>query len=358
MAKETFGEPTERATPKRREEARREGKVARSSELTSALVLLTGVGALSVLGGRILQKLAELTQSGLSTLVHPTLSTAGVYLQFQNLSVQMLFILLPFLLALIVVGLASNVLQVGFMFTGRTLMPRWSVLNPAEGFQRLFSLRSLTELVKAVAKIAVIGTVAYLTVSADLRDVVPMEGAGAGFLLQQVSASTVRLGLRVSGALLVLAVLDYGYQRWEYERSMRMSHQEIEEEMKQTEGDPRVKARIRILQRMISRRRMMTDVAKADVVITNPTHVAVALQYDRAKMAAPVIVAKGMRKLAMRIKDIARENRVPIVEDPPLARLLYKEGTIGQSIPVSLYRAVAQVLAHVWRLRGRARESA
>lgn len=353
MARETYQEPTERATPKRREEARQEGKVARSGELVSALVLLAGVLALSSLGGAMLRNLTQLIQAGLAGLSSHSLSAGSVISLFQRLSVEMLFLLLPLLLTLVAVGLTSNILQVGFLLTLRPLNPRWSVLNPFEGLRRMFSLRSLTELLKAVLKVALIAGVAYLTVSSDLRQIVPLEGATGGALLTRVGAATVRLGLRVGFALLLLAVLDYGYQRWEYERSLRMSRQEIEEEQKQTEGDPRVKTRIRILQRLLARRRMMQEVPKADVVIVNPTHVAVALRYERARMAAPVVVARGLRKLAEKIKAVAQEHSIPIVEDPPLARLLYKEARLGQPIPVSLYKAVAQVLAHVWRLQRR-----
>jgi flagellar biosynthesis protein FlhB len=354
LARETFGEQTERATPKRREEARREGKVARSGELTSSLVLLAGVGALAAFSGSMVRGLADLTRGSLIAMSTPAETQGSVYAIFTRLSLEMTRILLPFVLTVAAVGLAANVAQVGFMISTGPLSPRWAMINPVEGFKRIFSLRSATELVKAILKVAVIGAIAYATVSSDLSRLIPLQGAEGGAVLTHVGQSTVRLGLRVGFALLALAVLDYGYQRWEYERSLRMSRQEIIEEQKQTEGDPQIKARIRLLQRLNARRRMMQDVAKATVVVTNPTHYAVALKYERTQMAAPLVVGKGMRKLAERIKETARQNRVPIVEDPPLARLLYKEGKLGRPIPVSLYRAVAQVLAHVWRLRQRA----
>ena len=353
MANETFGERTERATPKRREEARRQGQVPRSTELTHALVLLVGVGVLAALGGRMLRGLSELVRVQLAGATASAVSVEGVYVLFQRLSMQILMVMLPLVLALILIGLSSNVLQVGFMVTARPLTPRWSAINPIEGFKRIFSLRSVTELVKALLKVGLIGLIAWTTVKADLEQLVPLIGADGTLLLSRVGAATVKLGLRVGAALLVLAILVYGYQRWEYERSIRMSRQEVEEEQKQQDGDPQVKSRIRQMQRQLSRRRMMTAVPTADVVITNPTHVAVALKYDRVTMAAPVVVAKGMRKLAQRIKETAREHHVPIVEDPPLARLLYREAELDRPIPVSLYQAVAQVLAHVWRLRAR-----
>ncbi len=358
MPPETYGERSERATPKRREEARREGKVARSHELTSSLALLAGIGALSALGGGLFRHLAELMRSFLSGGGPLPGSPAQVSDLFQVVAREMATMLLPLLLVLTGVGLASNFAQVGFTLSARPLSPRWSVLNPVEGIQRMFSLRSLTELLKAVLKILIIGFTAWFTVSGDLARLIPLEGADGGVLLQRIGAATVRLGLRVGCALLLLAVLDYGYQRWEFERSIRMSRQEVEEEQKQTEGDPKVKARVRLLQRLTARRRMMADVPNADVVIANPIHLAVALRYDRVEMTAPHVVAMGKRKLAERIKEIARAHGVPIVEDPPLARLLFKEARLGKPIPLSLYRAVAQVLAHVWRLRQQAARGA
>ncbi len=352
MANDAYGERTERATPKRREQARGEGKVARSTELTNALALLAGVAALSFLGGGLMHRLSDLFRGLLSASPSAFASEGGIYRAFQQLALQITMILLPFMVALVAVGIGSNVLQVGFMLTGKPLTPRWSLLDPVEGFKRIVSLRSVTELVKSILKISIIGLIAWLTLKSDIDRLVPLTGSDGPILVSQVGATTVRLGLRVALALLVLGILDYGYQRWEYERSIRMSRQELEEEQKQTEGDPRVKARVRMAQRLLARRRMMIDVAKADVVVTNPTHYAVALKYDRQTMPAPLVVGKGIRKLAERIKDVARENRVPIVEDPPLARLLYRECEVGSAIPVSVYQAVARVLAYVWKLRG------
>jgi flagellar biosynthesis protein FlhB len=353
LANDSYGERTERATPKRRDEARSEGKVARSTELTNAVALLAGVAALAVLGGRLMRGLSGLLRSLLAAPSAGIATEAGVYVVFQHLALQITSILLPLMLSLIAVGLAANVLQVGFMLTSRTVSPRWSLIDPLEGFKRILSLRSLTELAKSILKVVIIGVIAWVTLKGDLDRLVPLTGADGPSLVTQVGGTTIRLGLRVGLALLVLGILDYGYQRWEYERSIRMSRQELEEEQKQTEGDPRVKARVRQAQRLLARHRMMADVAKADVVITNPTHFAVALQYDRKTMPAPLVVAKGTRKTAERIKEVAKEHRVPIVEDPPLARLLYKECEIGSSIPVSVYQAVARILAHVWKLRAR-----
>jgi flagellar biosynthetic protein FlhB len=353
VARETFGERTHRATPRRREEARREGQVARSVELSAALALLVALAALAAFGPGMLQRLGDLTRSLLSGTYSPVATPAAAYRSFRLVSVQVLVTLAPLLLSLLAIGVISNVLQVGFLFTSRPLSPRLSRLDPFQGFARVFGRRGLVELAKALVKVGVIGVIAYLTLSTDLESLLPSLGTDGGALLERVGGTTLKLGLRIGLALLALAALDYGYQRWEHERSIRMSQKEIEEEQKQQEGDPRVRARIRILQRLLSRRRMMAEVPQADVIVTNPVHVAVALKYDRRSMRAPVVVARGMRKLAEKIKKVAGEHSVPIVEDPPLARLLYKEAPLGRPIPVSLYRAVAQVLAHVWRLRER-----
>lgn len=360
MAEQTFGERTERATSKRRDQARSEGKVARSTELNQSLVLLAGVGALAALGGRMLAGVSAMMGGQFQQLGSAASFTneSGIYSLLMHIATQVLILLLPMAAVIALVGLGSNVLQIGFIATSRPVKPRLGAISPVEGFKRIFSLRSVVELFKALLKISIIGLVAWLTLKADFDQIVPLAGADGGLLLESIGGATVKLGLRVGSALLVLAVLDYGYQRWEFERSIRMTKQEIVDEQKQTEGDPVVRARVRMLQRMMSRRRMMRDVQTADVVITNPTHYAVALKYDRDSMAAPMVVARGMRKLALKIRETAKEHSVPIVEDPPLARLLYKESRLGKPIPVSLYRAVAQVLAHVWRLRRQASQTA
>lgn len=358
MAKESFGDRTFGATPRRREEARRQGQVARSPEIGSALVLLASMVALVGLGPALLVRLAEIQRALLSGSWIRIESPESAVFTFQRLSAESLLAIAPLVLVLLAVGVVSNIAQVGFLFTTQTLTPRWSVLDPIQGFARKFGRRGAVEFVKTILKLAVIAGVGYLTLASNLGDLVPLVGADGGTLLSRVGHITVQLGTRIGLALLALAALDYGYQRWEHEQSIRMSRKEIEEEQRQMEGDPHIKARVRGLQRQLSRNRMIASVAKADVVITNPVHVAVALQYDRATMAAPVVVARGLRKIAERIKEEARKHDVPIVEDPPLARLLYKESKLGEPVPVSVYRAVAQVLAHVWRLREARREAA
>lgn len=351
MAEESFGERTERATPRRRQEARRDGQVARSAELTGAIALLAALLALVAFGPGMLQNLGDLMRAGLVDRGDSIETTQGALSVLHHVGGRLLWILTPLLASLMAIGLLVNILQVGFLFTTKPLMPQLSKLDPIKGFTRLFGRRGFVELLKAIAKVSAVGIVAFFTVRSDIESLVPLVGVDGSALLHEMGRSTLRIGLRAGAVLLVLAALDYAYQKWEYEKSLRMSPKEIEEEQKQTEGDPRTRARIRALQRAAARRRMMRDVPTADVVVTNPVHVAVALKYDRARMNAPVVVARGMRKVAQRIKEIAKEHGVPIVEDPPLARTLHRETRVGEAIPASLYQAVAQLLAQIWRLQ-------
>lgn len=351
MARESFGERIHPASSRRRAEARDQGQVARSQDLGSALTVLAGMAAFLVFGPALLGRLRDLTRSLLGGRALPIDTPNGVYGTFSQYSLELLGLLAPFVLAVGLVGTATQVAQVGFHVTSRPLGPRWEALDPIQGFSRRFGRSGLVELFKTLFKVAIVGLTAFVTVKADLEDLVPLLGADGGALVERIGLFTVQLGLRVGLALLVLAVLDYGYQRWEFEQSIRMSQKELEDEQKQSEGDPQIKSRIRFLQRQMSRNRMIAAVAGADVVVTNPIHVAVALKYERGRMNAPVVVAKGLRKMAERIKEEARKHDVPILEDPPLARLLYKEAEVGQAIPASMYKAVAQVLAHVYRLR-------
>ncbi len=352
MANESFGERTQPATPKRRSQARNEGQVARSAEVGSALTVLAAMAGLALLGPTLFYRLSELMRSLLAGGQLEVSTPAGANMVFREMSLHVLGLLAPFVLAILLVGVISNVAQVGFLFTTKPLNPKWQVLDPIQGFGRKFGRRGWVELFKTLFKVAIIGLTAFVTVKADLGDLVPLLGADGGTLVEKIGLFTLQLGFRVGLALLVLAALDYGYQRWEWEQSIRMSRKEIDDEQKQSDGDPQVKSRIRLLQRQLSRNRMIAAVADADVVVTNPVHVAVALKYERGSMDAPIVVARGMRKMAQRIKDEARKHNVPILEDPPLARLLYKEAKLEQPIPVDLYQAVAKILAQVWRLRG------
>jgi flagellar biosynthetic protein FlhB len=256
-------------------------------------------------------------------------------------------------LVLPVFAAAASVLVHGVTFSTKPLNPDLGKLNPGKGIKKIFSLDSVSELVKSIIKIVILSLVAVLAVRGKWAEIAAFSDLGvAGFALQSGRIMLLVIS-RTLWVFAVLAVGDYVYQKWRFEKGLRMSRQEIKEETKSTEGDPLVKSRIKSVQREMARRRMMEDVPTADVVITNPTRLAVALKYDREKAAAPYVVAKGRDLIAARIREIARENGVPIVEDKPLARSLYKSVEIGQESPVDLYKAVAGVLAYVYRLKNR-----
>jgi flagellar biosynthetic protein FlhB len=252
------------------------------------------------------------------------------------------------MLTVVVAAILANVLQVGVMFSSEAITPQVSKIDPIKGFQRLFSLRSLIELIKSIFKICIVGTVAYIVVKGELdRMLILMDQSVWGMMIYLGNIS-FKILLATTIVLIILAILDYIYQRWEYEKSLRMTKQEIKDEYKNTEGDPMIKARIRRIQREIAHKRMMAQVPKADVIITNPTHLAVAIKYDHENMMAPMVVAKGANIIAEKVKQIAEENDVPIIENKPLAQVLYKMVDINSLIPEDLYRAVAEVLAFVY----------
>lgn len=354
MAESAGQERTERATSKRRQEARKRGQVAVSREIPSTLILLTSLGVFYFAGEHLFGQLTRLVASMFGRLnsirVH-TVSDAGA-LAF-DLIPSFLVLLAPVCLPLLVAGVIGNIGQIGFELHLDPITPKLSKLNPAAGLKRVFSLRGLVELAKSVLKIVFVGLIAWSVVSGYLAEFPTLVHRDLGGIWDFAHTAAFKIIFYVSLALIVLAVLDYAYQRWQYEQSLKMTKQEVKDERKQAEGDPKVKARIRTLQRQVAYQRMMAEVPKSDVVITNPTHLAVALRFDPAEMAAPRVVAKGADHIAERIRDIAREHNVPLVENKPLAQALYKMAELGDYIPVDLYRAVAEVLAYVYRLKGK-----
>jgi flagellar biosynthetic protein FlhB len=320
-------------------------------ELNSAFVLLAGLGGLYFFGPRMFSELTALSKTIFANAATFTLTTESVHGYIADGSWVMLRLMAPIVATIMIVGLLINYVQVGVLFTADPLIPDISKLDPIEGFKRLFSLRSFAELVKGVLKVLIVGYVTYITLKGQYHEYLPLMDRTVSQILAFAIDSAFTLFLRIALVLLILAILDYGFQRWEYERNLRMTRYEIKEEMKQMEGPPHLRARIRALQRELSRRRMMKRVPKADVVITNPVHVAVALEYDPAEMEAPTVTAKGARLIAERIKEIATEHDVPIVENPPLAQTLYRSVDIDAEIPYDLYQAVAEILAYVYRLK-------
>jgi flagellar biosynthetic protein FlhB len=346
------------ATQRRREQARKEGNVARSPEFGAAATLLAMVVALhAALPGSVGMSLLDDFHVAFRFNVDELNFNIGTAHTWQ---VQVLYwagrIIIPALVLAVVLGVAVNIGQVGFHVTPEALSPKWDRINPLSGFKRLFSMHGTVEVVKGIAKMAIIGGICYSTVR-DAIDggLLGIAGATLGASMSAVGSLLWLIGIRVSVALLILAVADYAYQRYDYEKNLRMSASEVKQEMKDTDGDPHTKARVRRIQREMSKRRMMQDVPKADVVVTNPTHFAVALLYETTpgKVSAPKVVAKGQDFVAQQIKQLARDSKVPIVENKPLARKLYKDVEVGQEIPGDMYEAVAQVLAFVYRTYGR-----
>jgi flagellar biosynthetic protein FlhB len=346
---------TEAATPRKRSEIRRRGQVARSHDLSSMIVFIGVVVCIHALGGGAASRLQAYMQKSLAGSPEMSLTPRVVFTQGAQAALLLLQTIGPFLLTALLLGLLVNTAQTGFLVSTQALRPDFHRLNPLVGFQRLLSGRGLVETIKALAKLAIIGYIAYATIIGSYPQLLETIRQDIPAVLSFVGELLYRITLRISLFLLVLSAADYGYQRWTFEKSIRMTKEEVKQEFKQHEGNPQMKARIRARMRQMARRRMMEEVAKAAVVITNPTHVAVALKYDAAVMSAPTVVAKGADLLAEKIRELAREHDVPIVENVALARALYKSVDIGREIPGEFYAAVAEVLAFVYRLNARRR---
>ena len=353
MAETAGQERTEKATSKKKEDARNKGQVAISREVSSAMVLLASLGFFYFAGSWMFWNLSEIITrvfQNLDTLQFNTINDASV-LSLEVLS-RLLAIMIPLLLPLAILGLAANILQVGFKFSTEAISPKFNKLNPISGMKRLVSLKAFVELAKSILKLVFIGTIAYILVKSDMEAFPLLIHQEVGQILIFIARVSLKISFFVCLALVVLAVLDFLYQRWQHEKDLKMTKQEVKDEQKQTHGDPKVKGRIRSMQLEMARRRMMEAVPEADVVITNPTHLAIAIKFSAEEMMAPVVLAKGAGHVAQRIKEIAAEHQVPLVEDKPLAQALFKMVELGDYIPAELYRAVAEVLAYVYRLKG------
>lgn len=342
------------ATPHKRREVRQRGQVARSAELSSILVLFAVTLFLGMVGKTMF--------GGIQLIIKASFESIDTPADFAQLAVTLLglfrkaiSILAPVLIVAFIVAVLANIVQFGIVFSVSPMKPQLSRINPINGLKRIFSKRALFELAKAIFKMAIVATIGYLTIRSEFYKLPRiMNSAGIGdahnSLARFVGSSAYKLFFRASLALLIVAMIDYIYQRWQFEKDIRMTREEMREELKRTEGDPLVRSRVRRIQRELSRQRMLQEVPEAHTVITNPTELAVAIKYDYETMEAPHIVAKGARRFAEQIKAEAIEHNIPIVEDRPLAQALYKNGEIGEEIPVDLYHAVAEVLAYINQL--------
>lgn len=344
---------TEKATPKKKSDARKKGQVFQSREMTASIVLIITIVTVRIFGSTIYGQLAQYIKKTFNEYL--TIKDAIDMNILTNLFIDGLIVLgktvLPLFLVALLAALIVNYAQVGILFTMETLKIKGDRINPLSGFKRIFSLRSAVELVKSIIKILIVGWVAYSYLKSKTDDVLKLIDTDLMDVLFFIGDAAFTVALRICMAMIILGFADYLYQRFDYEKSLKMTKQEVKEEYKQMEGNPEIKSKIKQKQRQISLKRMMQDIPKADVVITNPTHFAVALKYDAEKAAAPIVVAKGQDYIALRIKQIAAENRVQIVENKPLARTLYSTVDIGQAIPPDLYQAVAEILAFVYNLK-------
>ncbi|MEJ2690840.1 MAG: flagellar biosynthesis protein FlhB [Deltaproteobacteria bacterium] len=352
MAEETSGqEKTEEPTARRLQDARKKGDIAKSMEVPSAAVLLASLLTLYLLN--------DFTMHTFSTVLrHYLTNLHSIQLipdQLGPLSRQGLwFVLLlcgPLMLVVVLVALFANFVQFGFLFSTEKLVPSFSKIDPVEGIKRMFSLQMLVNTLKSIAKVVLVGYVAYSEVVRVLPDLNPLMDQEPFRIAAFIGKVSFWIFLKAALVIALLAAIDYAFQRYDFRKKMRMTKQELKEEAKQTEGDPHVKGRIRSIQMEMARRRMMEEVPKADVVIINPTRLAVALRYDSLTMAAPLLVAKGAGIVAHRIKEVAKENGIALIEDKPLAQALFKMVKLNEAIPENLFQAVAEVLAYVYSLR-------
>lgn len=344
---------TEKATPRRRQKAREEGSVPRSADFDSAILLWGNFFLFLGLGGATLALMVQQVAHFLQLARPGALAEAGLVSLLGDVLQIVGRLLLPFLGLNLLLALGAGFAQRGFTFSAKPLQPKFDRLNPAQGFKRLFSTKALVDLVKSLAKFALLAWVAYAVLEPRIPALIATLKLPLGQSMNLFQAAVFALYRNVMLAMLVLAMADFAWQRSSFEKSIRMTKQEVKDEGKDAEGNPEVKQRQRSIMMAAARRRMLAEVPKATVVVTNPTHVAVALRYDE-RSTAPICVAKGLDHLALKIREKAREAGVPILERPDLARALYRTVALEKAIPQDLYQAVAQVLAFVYRLRGAA----
>lgn len=345
-------EKTEKATPKKLKESREKGQVLQSKEVNSALMLLGAFAVISITGGFLGNSMVKLTKFFYQDYLNLDylFSQRNLYQLLVSALFYTFVLSIPIAGVCFLIGLVGSYMQVGFLFTTKTLTFKLSKLNPIEGFKRMFSLKALVELAKSIVKIVMVGYVVWAYAKDQINVILNTIEMNVESIMVTLSNLAIGIGYRSGLVLVFLAILDYLYQKYDYEKQMKMTKQEIKEEYKQTEGNPQIKSKIREKQRQISMRRMMQEIPKADVIITNPTHFAIAIKYDPHQGQAPKVLAKGQDLIAQQIKKIAKENDVPIVENKPLARTLYDMVEIGDIIPPDLYQAVAEVLAYVYQM--------
>jgi len=350
MAEDSDLEKTEQPSQRKLDQAREKGQVARSRELSTFAVLLAGGSALWFMGASFTQQMVKLLSDGLTLDRELAFNTGLIIPRLYDFALVALIIFSPFLLVVMLAAAFSPLLLNGWLFSVQALQPKFSKLNPASGLVRMFSKTALVELTKAIGKATLVGGIAAWVIWHNKEAVMALGTQAAIASIPQMGHLVGSSFMMIVGAMLLIVLIDVPFQLWDHNKKLMMTKEEVRKESKETEGNPEVKGRIRQLQREAARKRMMAEIPTADVVVTNPTHYAVALKYGDKGMRAPVVVAKGSHLLALRIREIAEENHVPILEAPPLARALHKHTELGESIPEALYTAVAEVLAYVYQL--------
>lgn len=353
------GEKTEPATQKKLDDARQKGQVAKSREIANGFGLLALFLIIKIWAGSLGTQFLEIFSAVYNKMPELVVSWNGfgpendVSMMFSNMMVRLLIMLAPIFIIAVLVAFISDVAQVKWVIAKKAMEPKLSKLNPISGFKRIFSVNSIVELIKSIAKILIIAYVSYSYLKDKLSYLFTLYDMPLMQAVQLVAEMIVDMGIRISAVYIVLAFVDFGYQKYKFAKDMKMTKQEVKDEYKQAEGDPKVKGKIRQRMQEASRRRMMQQLPTADVVITNPTHYAVAIKYDPEVADAPLVLAKGADYLAAKIKEVAKDNHIEIVENKPLARMLYANVEVGQAVPPELYQAVAEVLAFVYKIQGK-----
>jgi len=346
-------EKTEKATPKKRRESRKKGQVVRSQDLSSALLLLGIFGTLKVCGGFCVSVLEDLIAKFLTnfSVASEPLTITSISKLFLEAVVSLALASAPILLASVIVATLASYLQVGFLSTTETLTPKLEKINPIAGFKRLFSMRSVVEMIKSILKFIVLSYILYKQIYKDFPRFPTLISSSFEVSVSYMVELTMNIAFKLGLALLIIGVADYLYQWWQHEKELMMSKQEVKDEYKTTEGDPNIKGKIKQKQLQMSMLRMMSDVAKADFVITNPTHYAIAIMYDEKVSSAPIVLAKGKDFVAQKIKEKAKENEIEMIENRPLAQALYVAVDIGEQIPPEFYAAVAEILVKIYSIK-------
>jgi flagellar biosynthesis protein FlhB len=345
------GEKSEPATPKKKQDARKKGQVAKSMELPSALILFFAFLFFLMFGGFMKERIFDLFTVSLNQYMLLDLSQSNVLYIFRELLFNGLIMLSPIMIGVVIIGIVGNYMQFGFLLTGEPLMMKLNKINPLEGAKRLFSMRALVDFLKSILKLTIVAIVAYTTVIGERSTILILSSLPIENLFTYAAGVTINLGLKICAVLICLAIFDFMYQKYEHAKNLRMSKQDIKDEYKKTEGDPLIKGKIREKQRRMAMQRMMQEIPNADVVITNPTHFAVAIRYDSKEMEAPLVIAKGQDYVALKIKELAKKHDIILMENKPLARALFAKVEIGQHVPNDLFQAVAEVLAYVYRIK-------